>query len=182
MNDNYNYNIDTSLFDMENYDTKILEKHFLGSQGKKVTTAYTSCEDFPIIVPKYATDLEVFNSRLNKTVKGSIQETLFDYSALVGSIYSGNDYVFYGYGEQGLLTVKNADIHDGRHILIIKTSFADCMYPYLAAAVEHMDIIDARYFKGSLQTFINKTKPDTVIMIYGVTSLNSAGDDAFDFR
>ena len=183
MNENYAYNIDTSLFDMENYETTVLEKHFLGSLGKKVTHIYTAADDFPIIVPKYDTDLEVFFSSTNENVRGNIQETLFDYSAVESDdLYSRSNYEFYGYLDQALVSVKNNNVHDGSRVLLVKTSFADTMYPYLAATVENLDVVDLRYFKGSLQTFIEETDPDTVIMIYGLKSFNSYSTIAWDFR
>ena len=188
MNENYGYDIDTSIFDPENYETTVLENHFLGSLGKKVTTVYTSLEDFPVVEPKYDTDLEIFDSKLcktpNETLHGSIQETMFNYSALkVTERYSGDAYLFYGYGDKALTTIHNNDIHDGSRILILKTSFADCMYPYLSAVFEYIDVVDLRHFNGSLQTFIDETNPDTVVMIYGLTSFNLTNNyGLFDFR
>lgn len=184
LNNNFNYNIDTSVFEPEMYETSILEKHFLGSWGKKVTMAYTNPDDFPIVIPKYDTDLEVFIANFNETAQGCIQDTLFDYSALDNkkSYYDRDDYVFYGYGDRELITIHNNNIHDGSRILMVKTSFADCMYPYLASVVEDLDIIDLRHFKGSLQTFIDERDPDTIVVVYGLSNAGDDDGDRFDFR
>lgn len=169
MNENYGYRIDTSIFDPENYDTIILEDKWIGSQGKKVTTVYCEKEDFPLIIPKYNTNLEVFISGNNERSAGGIQDTLFGYERFVTTdpqkIYSWNPYGLYGYGDQELITIHNNDIHDGSSMLIIKTSAANVMFPYLSATVEDLYVVDPRHFKGSLRTLINETDPDTVVIV-----------------
>ncbi len=170
-NKRYGYDIDTSVFDMENYDVSILKDFSLGSQGKKVTEVYCEKEDFPVIYPKYDTDLEVFISGKNKSFSGSIADTLLDSSAFdETNIYKKYDYTFYGYGDNALVTIHNNEIHDDSHVLMIKISFADSMYPYLSAVFENLDVIDLRTFNGSLQSYIKETNPDTVVVVYGVTS------------
>lgn len=181
MNRQYGYSFDTDMFNMDNYEIDIQEKSFLGSQGKKVTEVYSKEEDFPIILPLYDTELQVFQSKNGEMCYGTIEDTLLNYSAFnIKSKYSRNNHDFYGHGDQALITVHNNNIHDGSNVLIIKMSFANSMYPYLAAVVEDLNIIDLRHFDGSLQSFIRETDPDTVIVIYGVRAFNSK--KAFDFR
>lgn len=72
MNENYGYHIDTSIFNPENDDTTILEDRMLAPQERKVTTVYCKKENFPIVMPKYSTNLEVFISLKNRRYTGSI--------------------------------------------------------------------------------------------------------------
>ena len=83
-----------------------------------------------------------------------------------------------------MITIHNNQIHDGSHILMLKTSYADCMYPYLASVVENLDVIDLRWFNGSLQSYIKETNPDTVVMVYGMTTFSGSQtiNGPFDFR
>lgn len=185
LNSNYGYSIDTSLFEQDNYDITVLEKNFLGSQGKKVSTVYAEQDDFPILNPKFDTDFEVFLSSFNFAKQGNIQHILFDYSALEPkSLYVRNSYALYGYGDQELIHIHNNNVKDGKRVLFIKNSQANVMYPFFAAGVEYVDVVDLRYFKGSLKTFISETNPDTVVMVYGVTSFDNDATEAgnFDFR
>ena len=184
LNSECSYNIDTSVFNLENYEITDGTK-MLGSQGRKVTEVYTDIETLPVVTPLYDTDLTVFISGNDMMYNGSIQETLFDYSKLdAKNYYTSSAYTFYGYGDQPYIKVHNNLVNDGTHLLVIKKSFADCMIPYLAGVVEDMDVLDLRYFKGSLQTFIEKEKPDTVVVIYGTTSfeVNPETRPEFDFR
>lgn len=185
LNQKYGYRFDTSVFDMDNYETTILEDYFLGCQGKKVTEVYCEREDFPIVLPLYETELEVFISGKNETLYGSIAETLFDDTVLEQeNIYLRDNYSFYGYGDQALISIHNNRIHDGSHILMIKVSYADVMYPYLAAVVENLDVIDLRKFDGSLKSYIEESNPDTVIVVYGAGIFEGTGGQpvTFDFR
>ena len=60
------------------------------------------------------------------------------------------------------------------------------MYPYLGNISENVDVIDLRFFSGSLNTYIEKHQPDTIIMVYGISlfqGLNpQTADKLFDFN
>jgi len=49
-----------------------------------------------------------------------------------------------------------------------------------ASTVENLDVIDLRAFKGSLQAYIKETKPDTIVMVYGIGEV--IGEGTYDFR
>lgn len=62
------------------------------------------------------------------------------------------------------------------------------MAPFLAMAVAEVDIIDLRYFTGSLRNFIQQHNPDIVIALYSPSTESrekidwSSHKDPFDFR
>ncbi len=183
LNKNYGYNIDTSVFNLNNYRAETTDELFLGSWGRKVTEVYAKPETFEIYYPKYTLDLDVYNTRYNEHTHGNIEDTLFLYDALKCDLYERNNYAVYGLGDPAYMSIHNNDIHDGSRILMIKTSFANCMYSYLPAVFEDMDIIDPRYFNASIKLFIEKNKPDTVIIVYGIASYESNfTEECFDFR
>jgi hypothetical protein len=185
LNDNYGYEIDVSNFEMDQYATETYEDIFLGSLGKKISTVYAEPEDFVIYFPAYDTNLVVYNSVDDSTKSGTVSDTLFDYKALENNnLYESNPYGLYGYGDQAVIKVHNNLVNDGSHILMIKTSFGDCMIPYLATVVEDLEVIDLRCFNGSIRSYIDETNPDTVIVLSGLSQMEtaSAENGAFDFR
>ena len=96
-------------------------------------------------------------------------------------------YDTYAYGNRALLQIQNQAKKDGRKLLLIHDSFADVMTPFLALGMEYLQSIDPRYFYGSLQTFIEKERPDTVILFYDIIEFNLDGHHAtprspFDLR
>lgn len=182
LNHAFGYDIDADIYDISYYTIEYADREWLGSQGKKVTAVYTNPERFPIVMPKYATDLSVFISKLNCVKNGKIQDTLFDFEMLNETdLYKGNYYMSYGYGDQPYVSIHNHDKNDRSRMLVVKQSFADTMYPYMCHMAEYIDVIDLRYFDGSVQTLIQKTNPDTVIVVYGMHSFEETAD-AFDFR
>lgn len=185
LNNNYGYSIDSSYFDLNNFTVETQKDGFLGYLGKKVTLEYTDPDDFDIWYPTYDTDLTVWNSYTCTSERGSIAETLYWYEQLdVSSLYNGNKYEFYGLSDQALISIHNNLINDGSRLLVVKTSFANVMTPYLAASVENLDIIDLRAFDGSIMKYIEETNPDTVICVYGLSSYENFDTigGLFDFR
>ena len=183
LHDKYGYSIDTSYFDIDKYDIKTADQPFLGTWGQRVTEVYISPEPFEIYYPKYHTDLTVYNSRYDETKTGTIADTLYDYSLFEGGLYDESKYHMYGLGNIAYCSIHNNDIHDGSHVLMLSTSFAYVMFPYLSTAFEDIDVIDLRYFNGSIKSFIEDKKPDTIILVYGTASYVRDGRErTFDFR
>ncbi len=72
-------------------------------------------------------------------------------------------------------------------LLIIKDSFADVVVPFLYSQFAHTDVVDLRYFSGSIRAFIKKNKPNIVIVLYHIGRLKDkinlyTHTDPFDFR
>ena len=184
LNQNCSYDIDTSYFDLDRYSVDIIEKIFLGSFGRKVSRTYAQMEDFMIYDPQYDSQLKVKNYGMNTDLEGTIEDTLFNYSALQDkNVYNSSPYAFYGYGDHSLIEIHNQKLHNGSHILMVKASSANCMYPYFSQACEYLDVIDLRHFDGSLEKYIENTNPDTIIVVMGVSTIQgSKPDGACDFR
>lgn len=181
LNARYGYSIDTGVFDLANYDDSVTLQ-WIGSAGRKVTRAYCDLEPITILQPLYDTNFTVKHSFNDNTIVGSMTETLY-YRKMTQQqdMFSFSAYATYAYGDPGMMEIENNNIQDGKRLLILKKSFADVMIPFLAATVDHVDVLDLRHYTGSLQAYIEKTQPDTVVMIYG-SSAFIQNDDAFDFR
>ena len=79
-----------------------------------------------------------------------------------------------------LCNIENKDGVNHAKLLVIKDSFAIAMAPYMSFMFDDVDVIDMRYYKaGTLKEYIDKTKPDVVIMPYSSSVFGSKG--AFDF-
>ena len=178
LNENCGYSVDTSIFDEENYMISYADDLWLGSLGKKATEIYyPDTEPFPIIAPKYDSDLDVYYQHSDETLHGTITETLLDESCLYPQdTLAGNMYAYYGYGDKPLIQIHNHLKKDGKRMLIIKESFADCMCPFLSNAAEYVDVIDVRHYTENLHDYIDETDPDTVVVIYSVNGFTSGMD------
>lgn len=189
LNAEYAYEINTDLYDKDSYKVDTYESWLLGSLGKKVSLGYTGAEDFDVMYPLYDTNLRVNVPSLNIETEGDFYDTLIYKRVLKEKNYYDWDvYWAYGYGDKALIEVDNLNIEDGQRVLMIKDSFADTVYPFLSLGVNEMMVIDTRYFTGSLKTYIEQNKPDTVIMLCSPGTIVdgeidfSSHTELFDFR
>ena len=51
--------VDDSRYDIQDFDVEILPACFLGSEGKRATLARVQADDFPILHPKFPTEIKV---------------------------------------------------------------------------------------------------------------------------
>lgn len=176
--------IDTSLFDKSNYNFNLYEKFFLGTQGKHVTLAYTEPDDFTLVTPKVKTDFTVnYYNRRYGVKNGSFDEAIINYDLLKEKdFYNTSQYSAYLYGDHSVVSITNNLADNDFKILVIGDSFSSSIVPFLAMGVKQIDKIDNRYFNGSIESYVEKNKPDMIIVEYNaaIFSTNSV-NETFDF-
>lgn len=168
MNKRWNMNINSNLYNLNNYYTVTMVDEYLGSEGRKITLSKALPENFDIILPAFENEFIVDIPELGiKEYKGNIWNTLFDRDCLeIKDYYSSQSYDTYGYNNMALIHIKNNKIMDNEKILLLADSFSGALSPYLALGVEEVYRIDLRDFKGSIKSFIDKNEITKVIMLY----------------
>lgn len=186
LNNHNDYLINPEIFNLDRYDIYTNMNPMLGSLGKRATRVYIEPEYMPVIQPKYETDITVFSSKDNKEKTGSIENLLLRSEYLTPTdIYTNTQYNYYGDASHELVEIHNNKLQDGKKILLLKNSYANCVFPFMPNMAEYVSVIDLRFFKGSLETYIEQYNPDTIIVMYNVSSFShSEGRDAlaFDFE
>ena len=183
LSNEYGFAYDESLLDIENYDVKVYENYFLGSQGRKVGQYFTSLgmDDFSLISPKFDTDLQVMDKR--GTFTGTFEDTIFDFSFIEYSDkYLDNPYGIYCGGDFGLQVLDNLQSEDGVKILIIRNSYAGVVSPFLSLVADEVHTVDVRHWEGTdksktILEYIEELSPDYVLVLY-----HRFGLDMFEFR
>ena len=166
LNADYGFDIDTSIFAPEQWRADVYHDFFLGSQGKKVTLARATPEDFKLFYPKFRTRFHIEIPTLDLDRTGSFS-VFYRYNVLrLYNYYQQSAYSAYFFGDRALTRVHNLLSSDGRRILVLGHSFDNCVLPFLAAGVEYLDSIDLREFNGSLETYLEQNQYDIVIEIY----------------
>lgn len=170
LNEQYDLGFYTSLYDAENYRVEVREDYYLGSLGRRATLAAAEPDDFEILYPEFDTDI-TFRME-NKGIDRSGDFTVtYDYEEMAHpDIYWRECYLallsFYG---TGLATVINNEPPNDTYILIVGDSLAIPMTSLLALNCTRTEIIDPRYFEGSIKDYIREQKPDLVISTYSTT-------------
>lgn len=168
----YGARLDPSGFytDLRNYNVLTYKASYIGSMGRKTGKYYAGADDFSLIYPKFKTDY-VFDFHTNEyggTLQGRFEEALL-------SVYSlnvkGNDYGLtadkyfsYLYGNQGVAHIINQERPKGLKVLFIKDSLAVPMAAFLSTVCSEVYLIDPRYYREDIQSFISSTKPDHVFV------------------
>ena len=186
LQERYGFSIDTQCLDAEKFDAVVYEDYFLGSRGRRVTLARTEPEDISLLYPKYETSLSFLVPSKGVDVTGDFS-IMYDMTQLeTVDYYNLNPYSAYNYGDPPLVVMQNHKAENDTHILFIKDSFVNTVAPFMAMGVERVDQLDLRYFTGSVEAYIEQTKPDIVIVMYTPSAIEeidwSTHKSTFDFR
>ena len=166
LNNLYGYQADLSLLEPSRFREEKYPASFLGSFGSKVTLARTAPEDFSLYFPESPTAFHISIPSMALERRGDFS-VLYDQKQLdCDSLYDDYAYHAYAYGDRALISIHNERRMDGKKLLLLHDSFGASATPFLALCTESLDTIDPRYFLGSLQTYIEREHPDTVVLLY----------------
>lgn len=158
-----------SLLLQANYRQEIYPAYFLGSQGKRRTMVLAQPDDFCLLYPQFPTSLHYEIPGLGIDTHGDFSVTYDLHEVERQDFYGSNPYAAYNHADCSLIRIENfaPEVPDVK-ILVVKDSFANSVAPFLALTVKYMDIIDPRWFKGSIRSYVEKTKPDFVLLIHTI--------------
>lgn len=166
LNSLYNYNLNSDLYDISNYNIETHYNAFLGSQGKRVGYLYAGADNLDVITPKYDTDMSVKIAGSGEILKGTFEDTIIHRECITPDNLLNKDrtaYDTYMLGNHDLIEIKNNNINNGKRALLILDSFGCVVAPYLSQNFQQLDCIDLRSYTGSLKDYIEETSPDVVI-------------------
>lgn len=156
------YSIDTSLYNVDNYDMVEYKKAWLGEQGRKVSGAYVGLDDFTEIKPKFETSYTFKFPDGNKdgTFDMFVNEDLYDKKSNVYSVGSWH----YSYNR---LNCINHNVNYGK-ILLLGDSYEQTTEPFLSLGIKEVDSLVMREVDDSfdLKQYILDNHYDTVIIAY----------------
>ena len=171
VNDMYGWNMDTDIFNIENYQTQKYPQSFLGSQGKRIGALYVETDDFDVVYPSFQTNLTVNIKDIDFNKTGSFYETMIHKKNITPDKLLNQEttaYSAYMQGNHSIVNIKNNNISTGKTALIVMDSYGCVVAPYLALGFDELDCIDIREYSDSLEDYIKATSPDVVI--YAITS------------
>lgn len=78
-------------------------------------------------------------------------------------------------GNHGLVKLTGG-CQNGKTLLVLKDSFANCLAPLLTADYETVLLVDLRYYPGTVRSLAAQVRPDALLFVYEMSGL-AAGDD-----
>ena len=105
------------------------------------------------------------------TCDGEKRKSIYDRSKLTQK----DKYAYFFGGNYGCVTIKNLQHHQGR-LLVIKDSYANTMVPFLMKDYEEIQMLDLRYFRGSVKKLLKEYDPEEILVLYEMS--NFAQDEA----
>ena len=115
-------------------------------------------------------DVYVPNGEITVTHVESEQEVvtgLYDEEKLAVK----DKYAFFMGGNQPLAVVRTGN--EGKKLLLIRDSYADCEIPFLCGAFSEIHALDLRYYRDSLSAYIEDNGIDCVVISYSLRSFIS---------
>lgn len=185
----YGYEYTPELFDINNYTSKIYEKVFLGSYGRRVTLSKASPEDFEILYPNNDMTYHLVMPERRIDATGTFDEVFIDYDKLkITDYYEMDAYSAYVTLRSYVAVIENENAaNPDKKILILRDSFGNNFAPYFAQQYGTVELVDVADFTGSIKSYIEESKPDTVLLLYNPTMIepidwSSYTSSKFDFR
>lgn len=73
-------------------------------------------------------------------------------------------------GNHGVTVIKNKKNNNGKKLIIIKDSYANCFAPFVAAHFEEVHLIDLRYFNLGIKDYVKQYEITDMLLLYHVMS------------
>lgn len=171
----YRFSFDEALTDPDSFDKFDFQDSFLGSQGRRVGSAYAGLDSLAIWSPKFPTDFTYSVPVVNVQREGPfVVSLLFPERLADTDLYTTNPYTIYSGGDYLLTRAVNEELPRGKRVLVLRDSFGCAITPFLSLGCQEVMTIDPRHFNGNQDTmmdYIDWLEPDLVIVLNTTGSL-----------
>lgn len=174
------YEIDSSVFEEENYIRRDWTDSWLGEQGKKMGQSYVGLDDYTELKPAFETDY-TFKNNDGTTYDGTFDEFVNE------SVYNTGKDVYdsksWHYSYKNINCINN-DVEHGK-VLILGDSYARVTQSFLSLQVHEVDTLVLRRFEDdfSLREYILENGYDTVVIAYAQFMVGAHDDpDSDNYR
>lgn len=179
LNEEFQYGIDLSLYDGEQFKEVFFQDSWLGEQGRKVAKSYIGLDDYTMIEPSYPTDYTIKNKKGKVIKRGDfgcfIDKKMYDRKV---DVYDA-PYWHYSYNDYVNGNIINNRVKSGKKVLLLGDSYEYSMAPFLSLGLKELQVVIPRELppKVSVRDFVEKGDFDMVIIAYAQFMLGSHDDE-----
>lgn len=178
LRDDYDYTIYPEITDPGHYNKYTFHDIFLGSQGKRVGTAYAGLDDLEVWSPNFESDFTYTVPMSGIERRGPFAMSLLfpEMLATDESLYESNPYTVYSGGDFLLArTVNEVSPYPwGRRVLVLRDSYGCAFTPFLGIISGEVITIDPRLFNGDQEemlSYVEWLEPDLIFVLNTTSSL-----------
>lgn len=173
----------TERLDIDQFETTVYPKLFLGKYGQRVGTAMIDPDDIITYAPKYDTYIHFRSRALGRTWE---KEGPFEVACIRSEVLQpryGRTWDTRAYLDYGLTETYDIMTNDDGadcSILLLKDSYSAPIGRFLSLLANRVYAVDMRQNdSGTLQEWIDECDPDIVIVAY---SLQMLRNEAYEFE
>lgn len=147
--------------DIPNYEKRCVTTEFKGSLYSKILNSNVETDYIELFETKNQSNYTVHYNFNKKTKK-----TIYD----LDKLKEKDKYQMFLGGNFPELKIET-DNTNCENILIIKDSYANSFIPFLVNHYKNIYVVDLRYFKDSLNTYIEKNDISEILILYNIENL-----------
>lgn len=183
LNQDFQANIDLKPLEENAWSGTVYKDRMFGSQGKKITLARANPEDITLFYPNFPTKIHYV---IPECDIDSVGDFSISYGELPKDTKKYIPYEIYNHGSQAIISIENLIPPNDTKILIIGDSYICTIAPFMSVGVKYLDVLDERFFTGSIKKYVEVTEPDIVILAYSAATISpidfSNHKAHFDYR
>ena len=96
---------------------------------------------------------------------GTVTDSLYDMTKLIEK----DQYTLFQGGNWAKVTIDTG-VENGRHLLMVKDSFANCFVPFLTGDYETITMVDLRYFNDPLEDLAEQQGVTDLLVLYELSN------------
>jgi len=180
INREYGFNIDLSLWDLDNFDQLTFKRAFNGIEAE-FTGGYHVREDITFFVPRYHVDFEM---RTSEDGYGVLTSDSFT-QLFIPSIYNGNDeFAEYDIRLPGaqFTGIRNNNVEEEKRVLLISDSYALSWASMLSLGLRNLDFVYLITDRTHLFLWHYLRVTDYDLVIFALSDVTISIDSAPEFE
>lgn len=149
------------LPDREEYDERCLSDSFTGTLYAKVNIGMKPDRIYAFLKPETS-------FRLRLDMEGEWRDSFYSYEKLA----TRDQYAVFGGGNHAVTEIESSAAN-GKHLLVIKDSYAHCLAPFLAEDFERLTMLDLRYYNGGVDAYIRSGAVTDILVVYNLAGFTT---------
>ena len=152
----------SNALEPQKWQKNVVTKDFYGTLYSKVQALNISPDEIVAIPEESLGDYTVSHENGKR-----VEETVYDKDKLEVK----DKYQYFLGGNDGEVSIET-NVKNGKHLLVIKDSYANCFVPFLLKEYESIHLVDLRYFNENMSMYIKSKDVNEVLVLYNLNNFD----------